>query len=39
VIVSHGKSNPKAIKNAIFLAISYTEADITAKIESKIKGE
>jgi glycerol-3-phosphate acyltransferase PlsX len=39
VIVSHGKSNPKAIKNAIFQAISYTEADITAKIESKIKGE
>jgi len=39
VIVSHGKSNPKAIKNAIFQAINYTEADITAKIESKIKGE
>jgi len=39
VIVSHGKSNAKAIKNAIFQAINYTEADITAKIESKIKGE
>jgi glycerol-3-phosphate acyltransferase PlsX len=39
VIISHGKSNPKAIKNAIFQAINYTEADITSKIESKIKGE
>ncbi|RUM55269.1 MAG: phosphate acyltransferase PlsX [Nautilia sp.] len=38
VIVSHGKSNAKAIKNAIFQAISYVDADITAKIESKIKG-
>jgi glycerol-3-phosphate acyltransferase PlsX len=39
VIVSHGKSNAKAIKNAIFQAINYTEADITAKIETKLKGE
>jgi glycerol-3-phosphate acyltransferase PlsX len=39
VIVSHGKSNAKAMKNAIFQAINYTEADITAKIEKKIKGE
>jgi len=39
VIVSHGKSNAKAIKNAIFQAINYVEADITSKIESKIKGE
>jgi len=39
VIVSHGKSNPKAIKNAIFQAINYIDADITSKIESKIKGE
>ena len=38
VIVSHGKSNAKAIKNAIFQAINYVEADITSKIESKIKG-
>jgi len=38
VIVSHGKSNAKAIKNAIFQAINYTEADITAKIETKLKG-
>jgi glycerol-3-phosphate acyltransferase PlsX len=39
VIISHGKSNSKAIKNAIFQAINYTKADITSKIESKIKGE
>jgi len=39
VIISHGKSNPKAIKNAIFQAINYIEADITSKIETKIKGE
>ena len=38
VIVSHGKSNAKAIKNAIFQAINYIEADITAKIETKLKG-
>jgi len=39
VIVSHGKSNAKAIKNAVFQAINYTKADITAKIETKLKGE
>jgi glycerol-3-phosphate acyltransferase PlsX len=39
VIISHGKSNAKAIKNAIFQAINYTEADITSKIETKLKGE
>jgi glycerol-3-phosphate acyltransferase PlsX len=39
VIVSHGKSNAKAIKNAIFQAINYREANITEKIESKLKGE
>ena len=38
VIISHGKSNAKAIKNAIFQAINYTESDITSKIETKIKG-
>jgi len=38
VIISHGKSNAKAIKNAIFQAINYTEADITTKIETKLKG-
>ncbi len=35
-IVSHGKSNPKAIKNAIFQAISYVENDITEKIKLKV---
>ena len=39
VIISHGKSNAKAIKNAIFQAINYKEANITEKIESKLKGE
>jgi glycerol-3-phosphate acyltransferase PlsX len=38
VIISHGKSNSKAIKNAIFQAINYIEADITSKIETKLKG-
>ncbi|NPA55808.1 MAG: phosphate acyltransferase PlsX [Epsilonproteobacteria bacterium] len=38
VIISHGKSNSKAIKNAVFQAINYTKADITSKIETKIKG-
>ena len=36
VIVSHGKSNPKAIKNAIFQAITYVENDITEKIKLKV---
>ena len=39
VIIAHGKSNAKAIKNAIFQAINYREANITEKIESKLKGE
>ena len=39
VIISHGKSNAKAIKNAIFQAVNYKEANITEKIESKLKGE
>jgi len=39
VIISHGKSNAKAIKNAIFQAINYTESNITEKIELKLKGE
>ncbi len=38
VIISHGKSNSKAIKNAIFQAVNYIEADITSKIETKLKG-
>lgn len=32
-IISHGASNAKAIKNAIFQAIRYTEADATRIIE------
>jgi len=36
VIVSHGKSNPKAIKNAIFQAISFVDADVNAHIVEEI---
>lgn len=32
-IVGHGSSNAKAIKNAIFQAISYTRSDVNGKIE------
>lgn len=32
-IVSHGSSSAKAIKNAIFQAISYTKSDVNATIE------
>jgi glycerol-3-phosphate acyltransferase PlsX len=37
VIISHGKSNSKAIKNAIFQAIKYIENDVTKKIENSLK--
>jgi len=33
-IVSHGSSNAKAIKNAIFQAIRYTESDVNSTIEN-----
>ena len=33
-IVSHGSSNAKAIKNAIFQAIRYTESDVNSTIEA-----
>ncbi len=33
-IVSHGSSSAKAIKNAIFQAISYTKSDVNATIET-----
>ena len=36
-IVSHGSSNAKAIKNAIFQAIRYTESDVNSTIESLLK--
>jgi len=32
-IVSHGSSNAKAIKNAIFQALRYTESDVNKRIE------
>ena len=32
-IISHGSSNAKAIKNAIFQAINYTKSDVNSKIE------
>ena len=35
-IVSHGKSNAKAIKNAIFQAISFADSDINEDIESEL---
>jgi glycerol-3-phosphate acyltransferase PlsX len=35
-IVSHGKSGPKAIKNAIFQAIAYTETGVNEHIVSRI---
>jgi len=36
-IVSHGKSNPKAMKNAIFQAISYVDTGVNAHIEAKLE--
>ncbi|EJF06260.1 fatty acid/phospholipid synthesis protein PlsX [Thiovulum sp. ES] len=36
-IIGHGKSNPKAVKNAIFQAISYVNADIEKEIEEILK--
>ncbi len=32
-IISHGSSNTKAIKNAIYQAIKYTQSDVNKKIE------
>jgi len=36
-IVSHGKSNAKAIKNAIFQAIAFADSNVTNEIEKAIK--
>ncbi len=36
-IISHGKSNPKAIKNAMFQAIRYVESDVNAAIQSRLE--
>ena len=33
-IISHGASNAKAIKNAIFQAIDYTQSDVNTEIEA-----
>ena len=37
VIIAHGKSNSKAIKNAIFQAIQYVENNVTEKIKESLK--
>jgi glycerol-3-phosphate acyltransferase PlsX len=37
VIISHGKSNAKAIKNAIFQAIDFAESGVNAQIENSIR--
>jgi glycerol-3-phosphate acyltransferase PlsX len=36
-IVSHGKSNPKAIKNAIFQAISYIDKNVNEQIIQRLE--
>ena len=38
-IVSHGSSNAKAIKNAIFKAIRYTESDVNTTIEDLLAND
>lgn len=37
VIISHGKSSPKAVKNAIFQALKFSNSKINQIIESKIE--
>jgi glycerol-3-phosphate acyltransferase PlsX len=37
VIIAHGKSNAKAVQNAIFQAISAAESDLNINIENRIK--
>ena len=37
VIISHGASSPKAIKNAIFQAINYVENDVSNVIEKRME--
>jgi glycerol-3-phosphate acyltransferase PlsX len=36
-IISHGKSTPKAIKNAIFQAVRYVDSDINRFIEERLE--
>jgi len=38
-IISHGASSPKAIKNAIFQAIQYTQSDVNTVIEELLTKE
>ena len=37
VIIAHGKSNSKAIKNAIFQAIRYVDNNVTEKIKESLR--
>ena len=37
VIIAHGKSNPKAIKNAIFQAINAASSNLNQDIEDRLK--
>jgi glycerol-3-phosphate acyltransferase PlsX len=36
-IISHGKSNPKAIKNAMFQAIRFVESDVNDAIQKRLE--
>ncbi len=36
VIISHGKSNSKAIKNAIFQAINFAKSDVNSRIKASL---
>jgi glycerol-3-phosphate acyltransferase PlsX len=36
VIISHGKSSPKAIKNAIFQALKFSESSINEVISNEL---
>ncbi len=36
-IISHGKSNPKAIKNAMFQAIRFVESDVNKAIKERLE--
>jgi glycerol-3-phosphate acyltransferase PlsX len=37
VIIAHGKSNPKAIQNAIFQAVAAAQSDLNIDIENRLK--
>ena len=36
VIISHGKSSPKAVKNAIFQALKFSDSKINSVIQNEI---